>query len=863
MKNVQWAGVWLAVGLGIGEVGRAAEWTAAQLEFFEKRVRPVLVRNCHGCHSAETKPSGGLRVDDRNGLLRGGESGPAVVAGAPEKSGLLERVSSGDARRRMPKEGNRLTAEEVADLRAWIKDGAAWPEEKSTAAPGRQTAGYERLRARHWAWQPLTAVKTPEVRGKEWAAGVIDRFVQAKLEERQMVAAKDADDLTLVRRLTYDLTGLPPMEEEIEGYRKDRKPGAYERLVDRLLASPRFGEQWARHWLDVARYAESTGPSRNIPYPHAWKYRDYVVDAVNRDVGFDRFIVEQIAGDLLAAETVAERERLQTATGFLALGPKDVNQRFKERYQMDNVAEQIDTVTRSVLALTVGCARCHDHKFDPIPTADYYRLAGIFASTEDAAGLRSKMGGAGLDYYDPQLLVKLATAPEVTVEGTARIEAAKKDLAEAKRAWDAIRGTAEGLAKGPDGKPKQQPYRLKYERMQSELMRLTDPAARGYAVHGAREGKAISDTAIRLRGETERMGPVVKRGFPTVFAVEGAAEVNPDQSGRLELARWLTSRNNPLTPRVAVNRVWSHLFGQGLVKTVDNFGVLGDRPSHPELLDYLAKEFVEDGWSVKRLVRRIVLSRTYRQSGDVREGYLEKDPENRLLWRHAPRRLTAEEIRDSVLATAGTLEAGGKSKGAKELPMVELRDDGREARQIRLEAEEARCRSLYLPLLRGLTPGPLEPFDPVTATMVTGQREATTVPGQALFLMNSVFVRKQSLALAEHLVGERERTEEERTEKAYRRVLGRAPSGDEYRRAKVYLKEYEDLYRRTARPEREEPSKDRRREALAEVPTANQEDDRIPDVVAEERVEAKGPREAAWMSLVQALYASAEFRYVR
>jgi hypothetical protein len=837
-----------------------------QIEFFEKKVRPILVGNCYACHSADTKPAGGLRVDDRNGLLRGGDTGPAVVPGDPEKSLLLERVRHANPKRRMPKEGNQLTETQIADLTTWIKEGVAWPAEKIPTSIGRPGPSYERLRARHWALQPLTDPKVAVDSKSAWPAGEIDRFILAKLEEKKLSPVADADPITLIRRVTYDLTGLPPTPAEIDAFLKDKSRGAYTRLVDRLLQSPQYGERWGRHWLDIARYGESSGPSRNIPYPHAWRYRDYVLDAVNRDVPYDRFLQEQIAGDLLPAATAAERDRLLIATGFLALGPKDVNQRFKERFIMDNVAEQIDTVTRSALAMTVSCARCHDHKFDPIPVTDYYALAGIFTSTEDCAGVRSKMGGAGLDYYDPKMLVKLASdGPTAPAEKVARLEA---EVAAAKKEWEEIRGTPEGLALAPNGKPKQQPFRLKYERLQGELLSLTDPAAYGYAVHGVREGKTIADTAVRIRGEAERLGPTVPRGFLTAIAVPGAPSVNPAQSGRLELAQWLTNPNNPLTPRVIVNRVWQHLFGQGIVSTVDNFGVTGDRPSHPELLDHLASQFIRDGWSIKKLVRTIVLSRAYRLSSDAPENYREIDPANRLVWRHSPRRLEAEELRDTMLATAGRLELKPLSGSpAKDLKMIEMPDNGAESRTINEAADRSVSRSVYLPLLRGVTPKSLEAFDPVTQTLVTGQRDATTVPTQALFLLNSAFVRRQSLSLADRLLSEQDEGVDHQIRLAYRLTLGRTPNQQEVLRARKFLAEYEATYGKLPPTERETPvhaapEKDTQ-SAPPVIPVDPDNIDRHDQVAVEETVQPKSPKSAAWMSLVQALYASAEFRFVR
>lgn len=848
--------------LGLASIGVAQpQQTPDQLAFFEKKVRPVLVSRCYACHSASTKPAGGLRVDDRNGLLRGGDSGPGVVPGDSDKSTILQRVRHIDPKRRMPKEGALLTEGEIADLTTWIKDGVAWPREAIPSSIGRTRPSYEKLKVSHWAWQKLTKPAVPAIANTTWPAGDIDRFILAKLQENRLEPVADADPVTLIRRVTFDLTGLPPSPSEINAFVKDRSPGAYARLVDRLLQSPGFGERWGRHWLDIARYGESTGPSRNIPYPHAWRYRDYVLDAVSRDVPFDRFIQEQIAGDLLPADSSVERDRLLIATGFLALGGKDVNQRFKERFLMDNVDEQIDTVSRSVLGLTVSCARCHDHKFDPIPTTDYYALAGIFASTDNGAGLRSKMGGAGLEYYDSEMIIRLGShAPKPPSDKVAELEV---EVAAAKKAWDSIRGTPEGLALAPDGRPKQRPFRLKYERLQGELLLLTDAAANGYAVHGVRDGKSIADTEVRIRGKAERLGPTVPRGFLTAFAVPDAPVVNPGQSGRLELARWLTSPQNPLTARVIVNRAWHHLFGRGIVSTVDNFGVNGDRPSHPELLDHLAGEFISNGWSLKKLVRTIVLSRTYRLGSEASPEYREVDPANRLVWRHSPRRLDAEEIRDAILASAGRLESKPPAGSpAKDLAMIEIRDDGPEARAINEHADRALYRSVYLPLLRGLMPRPLQAFDPVTQTLVTGQRDATTVPTQALFLMNSSFVRGQSLALAEKLLSRKAPGIDSQIRQAFQLIIGRLPNARELARSRRFLSEFELAYRDSNPAETAAVPLKLVSSTPSELPV-DQDDERISQTVAEEVIQPDNTKAAAWMSLVQALYASAEFRFVR
>jgi cytochrome c553 len=832
--------------------------------FFEKKVRPILVDYCSNCHSADTNAKGGLRVDDRNGLLHGGGRGPAVVPGQPDRSLLLRAVRHADGAPKMPPK-KALSEEQIADLTKWIADGAAWPAVK-VASGGPPNARYDRLRKEHWAWQPLKDVRPPAVKDAAWPRDDVDRFVLAALEAKGLRPVADADKLTLLRRVTFDLTGLPPTPAEVRAFLADDSADAYAKVVDRLLASPAFGEQWGRHWLDVARYGESTGSSRNLPLPHAWRYRDWVIDAVNADKPFDRFIAEQIAGDLLPAASPQERDANLIATGFLALGVKDVNQRFKVRFVMDNIDEQIDTVTRSVLGLTASCARCHDHKFDPIPQADYYALAGIFQSTDLCAGLRNKMGGGGLDYYDSAMLLRLSTGkPAASPEQVAQV---RKDFEKAKAEWDAIRGTPEGLAKGPDGQPKQRPYRLKFERLQAELQALTDPAAGGDVAFGARDAKTVGDTEVRVRGEAEKLGPVVPRGFLTVLDVPGAAPVNRAQSGRLELARWLASRDNPLTPRVLVNRVWHHLFGAGLVASVDNFGVTGDAPSHPELLDHLAARFVRDGWSLKRLVRALVLSRAYRLGGDAPRANVEADPANRLLWRHSPRRLTAEEMRDAALAAAGALDRSRPSGSpARALKVIELADNGPLARKLAEQARDSRHRSVYLPLVRNQTPAALAAFDPVEQGMVTGRRDATTVAPQALYLLNDPFVWRQSLALADRLLADAG-PDDTRIAAAYQCVLSRPATAAEVERAKRYLAAFEatarDLARSAPKP-RFHPAPLAKADGPAKPPASANPDeaDQTGEPVKEEDLLPADPKRAAWGLFCQALFAAAEYRYLR
>lgn len=833
---------------------------AAKVEYFEREVRPIFAARCAACHSAETKPAGGLRVDDRRGLLTGGASGPAVVPGKPEESLLLRRTAH-DAKRRMPAEGEPLTDAQRDAIARWIADGAAWPAVEVSIA--RDLAEYATLRAEHWAFQPLVRHAAPTVRDAGWSRDDVDRFLLSRLEASGLEPTSDAEPAVWLRRVTFDLTGLPPTQTELGEFLADDSPGARERAVDRLLKSSAFGEQWGRHWLDVARYGESTGPSRNIPYPHAWRYRDYVIDAVNRDLPYPQFVVEQIAGDLLTSDDPAERDRRRIATGFLALGVKDVNQRFEVRFVMDNVDEQIDVVTRSILGLTVSCARCHDHKFDPVPQHDYYALAGVFTSTQIRAGLRNQMGGAGLAYYVPRRLVVLSDdRPPADPAEVARVT---EEVRVAKEKWDAVRGTPEGLKPDASGVPFQRTLRRTYDEAQARLLALTDPAERGVAAHGVSDAEAIGDTELRVRGEAEQIGPAVPRGFLTAFSSPVAASFSSQESGRRQLAEWLVHDSNPLAPRVFVNRVWARLFDVGLVGTVDNFGVTGDSPSHPELLDYLALETIKDGWSLKRLVRRLVLTRAYGLSAVASAQQRAVDPAGRLRGRYVPRRLAAEEYRDAVLAAAGTLDPSRPAASAVAgLKMIELRDNGPEARTIQEQAGTARVRSVYLPQLRGVVPRSLLAFDPVDRTLVAGRRETTTTPSQSLFVLNSPFVRRHAHEFARRLLAA-EPDEGRRVAVAYRSVLGRPATDAEAARTVRFLADFAAAYRETPVLAGTGEST-----GVAEAPAtaggaaANPDEaDQSGVPIVEETARPADAAEAAWTAFAQALFASAEFRYVR
>jgi cytochrome c553 len=725
-------------GSGIA-VAAPGDATPAENAFFESKVRPVLSTKCFACHAAGAqKVKGGLFLDSREGILKGGDSGPAIVAGDPEKSRLVQAVRWATKDLQMPPK-IKLSDQAVSDLAAWVKMGAPWPGKGTVATkPAEYKATAEKAKKGHWAWQP---VQKP-------AAGIdIDRLVQAKLEEAGLEPVGPADRASLLRRLSFDLVGLPPTPDELRDFQADTAADAVEKVVDRLLASPGFGERWGRHWLDVVRYAESTGSARNVAYPHAWRYRDYVIASFNDDKGYDRFVREQVAGDLLPASSPEEHDRMSVGTGFLALGVKDLNEKNNEQYLMDAIDDEIDVTGRAFLALTVSCARCHDHKFDPIPTADYYALAGIFRSTVELSGVKNRGKGGQKDYVAEDQLIVLG-------------------------------GKATASAPPPKEEPKKGKKGKKTKPDESQAAK----GAEELLAMGVRDGSP-TDQKILLHGEIEHQDRSVPRGVLTLFKAEPAVTVDPKSSGRRELAAWLTSPSNPLTARVYANRVWLHLFGEGIVPTTDNFGTSGEEPSHPELLDYLASHLVAQGWSVKKLIREIVLSKAYQRGGEAKPENIAKDPANRLLWRSSPRRLDAEAIRDSILAISGQLDP----KPLVGSPVDELVGQiGGKKGPRDFEPGESRHRSVYLPIVRDEVPDFLHVFDFADPSSINGHRDTTTVAPQALLLMNSSFVVSQAKAWSEKLCSEKG-DDPGRIDSAYFRALGRSPSSEERSRIEKYL----------------------------------------------------------------------------
>ena len=678
------------------------------VDFFEQRIRPVLVEHCYECHSADSrKLKGGLRLDTRDGIRQGGATRAAVVPGNASRSLLMEATGYGNPELQMPPKG-RLPEAVVADLRAWIDAGAEDPRvEAGARAPGARATSA----GTHWAFQPIGRPAIPSGKG---AAGPVDRFLAASLSQRGLALAPEADRRTLIRRATYDLTGLPPTPEQIRAFLNDVAPLAYERLVDRLLASPGYGERWGRWWLDLARYADTNGQDENKVMANAWRYRDWVIRSFNVNQPLDQFITHQLAGDLLPTNGLPLQEihRRWTATGFLVLGPKMLAEQDKPKLVMDLIDEQIDVTTRAFLGLTVGCARCHDHKFDPVPARDYYALAGIFKSTKTMTNLAfvSKFNERRIPTDDEPEALALAVEEDRPVDLPVH-----------------LRGSHLNLAK--------------------------DPVPRGF-IRVANPGSAVAPPS--------------------------------DRSGRLELAHWLTGDDNPLTSRVLVNRVWQAHFGEGLVRTPDNFGLRGETPTHPELLDWLATEFRRSGWDLKHLHRLLLTSAAWRQSGlagldATRRTVGDRlDPENRLLWHFPRQRLEAEMVRDAVLAVSGRLDAtmgGTLVNGWKNDDYVPT--DEVSATSLR--------RSVYLPIVRDRVFDVFTLFDFANPSVGTAKRTPTVVSHQALFFLNSPMVKASSAALAESLCTQPALRPGDRVNRACQRAFGRPATGEETAGALAFI----------------------------------------------------------------------------
>lgn len=753
-------------------------------DHFESKIRPVLIEHCYECHSIESgKAKGGLRLDDREAVLRGGDSGPALLPGKPEESLLLAAIRHSDPDLEMPPRKERLSETILMDFEQWIRDGAVDPRESSNGKGGKTGDDFESRRL-HWSFRPVAAPEVPRPKRADWAYNDIDRFVLATLEKNGLEPSPDADPEVLRRRLSFDLTGLPP---------GDPQNGDLSSHIERLLASPAYGQRWARHWLDVVRFAESNGKEANLIHPHAWRYRDYVIDAFDRDLPYDRFLTEQLAGDLLPAGNDAERARLLIATGFLAMGPKSLAEQNPAQFAADVADEQIDALSRAFLATSLACARCHDHKADPVTMTDYYALAGILKSTDTRYGTwvdsESNRGGK---------LIRLPELPGQLIPNRS-IPPAELDKLRSQLAQLEADETA-GREKGEKMRREGVDMQSQFNEMLREALRIlwtrgpivgkletVDDEGRALPLAmGALEAGEKIDSPRYERGELAHPAEIVPRAIPALYGLETEGVVPKEASGRLELAKWITDPRHPLTARVMVNRVWSHLFGAGLVETVDDFGRTGAAPSHPELLDYLAARFVAERWSVKGLIREIVTSRTYQQASTWREEAFLKDPDNRLLWRQSKRRLDAEAMRDAMLAASGELDLSPRPGSlvaeldVQSAPMIAFN------KKVPEDLDGSMHRSVYLPVMRDQLPDVLRQFDFAEPSLVTGKRDVTNVPPQALYLMNSDFVRARAAALARRVMEESE-DDGEWIHAAYQRCLNRAPDDEESHLIREFL----------------------------------------------------------------------------
>jgi hypothetical protein len=886
--------------------------------FFEEKIRPVLVEHCYECHSEEAQSKkrlkGGLLLDSRHGWQTGGDSGPAIVAHNPQESLLIQALRYSDEVQ-MPPQGQ-LPAAVIADFEAWVNLGVPDPRGSDTVVKKQVGLTFEQGR-QFWAYQLPRAHSPPDVDDPRWQRTEMDRFVYAGLAARGLKPADKTDRETLVRRVYFDLIGLPPTVAEMDAFLSDQDDGAYERLVDRLLARPEFGERWGRHWLDIVRYGDSV-TLRGLVFREAWRYRDYVIDSFNNDLPFDRFIREQLAGDLLPADSPEDRRRLLTATTMLLLGNANLENQDKNLLRLDVVDEQLDVVSKGFLAQTVTCARCHDHKFDPIPTTDYYALAGILRNAkamehanvskwmevplpvapDEEAELnqhqadvqrltarikqlkaRTSMASAGdrgaLDpadihgvvvddeqakkvgqwqhsvytgsyigrgylhdqnadkgaktlTFEPQDLppgryeVRLAyaegsgraravpvtvfsadgdTVVEVDLQPRGPIEGrfvslGKYRFEENGQGYvmisnEGTRGhvTADAVVFVPldqtaasdapaivKADPAVDEAAAELARLEAELKQLQAAAPKREMVMAVVEEAKIEDMRVHLRGSPANLGEVAPRGFLQVAVYGEPPSIPADQSGRKELAQWIASADNPLTARVIVNRVWHWLLGAGIVRTTDNFGISGESPSHPELLDYLALRFMQDGWSIKNLARQIVLSETYQQSTQGAAATQAVDPDNRLFGRANRRRLEAEAIRDTILRVSGRLSP---ERGGRHFPPTLSADFA--------FATDATVRSVYLPYFRNALPELIAAFDPADPSTTTGRRDASTVAPQALFMLNHPFVAQQAQAAADRLLEEDPQGLDSRLERIYRQTLGRQPTEAEAAIARQHL----------------------------------------------------------------------------
>jgi cytochrome c553 len=887
--------------------------TPEQLEYFEKNVRPILVASCQPCHNAKSKASG-LDLSSAAGFAAGGGGGALIARDQPDSSHLLKVIGYEDSLK-MPPMG-KLKAEQIEIVTNWVRMGAPWPGADMTGAvivPA-QKKEFSEEQKNFWAFQAVRSPAVPHVNDAAWVQTPVDAFILAKLEEKGLKPAAPATKTALLRRATFDLTGLPPTELEISNFLVDPSPHAFEKVVDRLLASPRYGERWGRHWLDVARYADSTGNDEDHRYPYAWRYRDYVIDAFNNDMPYDQFVREQIAGDLLpppAGQTFNTQGVI--ATGFLALGAKALAQVDKKKMLYDVWDEQVDVTSRAFLGMTMACARCHDHKFDPILTKDYYSMVGMFASTRSFE--KTNQGVASL-LYRPLLseqefkvyqsgqakvaLVNLQAeemidseiqkvAEKASGQVAVYMLAARRVIKDGGKA--AVIANENGLNTGvlnkwvklltaePEKGSTDEPFLDKFntatpellpavteeyqKRYQSALTQHFNDVAKThtatrkklesgdpikesvkvdgkdpfynavftkngpfqisprdrekyltdgeweevYALRGKAEGlkaqgppePAMADAVsedqpvqqkVLMRGDYNSPGEDAPRAVPAILARVEPPPASFTGSGRIEVANWIANPKNPMTARVMVNRLWMWHFGEGIVATPDNFGKMGGRPTHPELLDYMATKFIEGGWSMKKMQRMMMLSNAYQMSTGADEKVVAADPENVLISRFNRQRLDVEEIRDGMLAIDGTLDPtmGGTLQSG-------FGTDGENSSgRLSLNPETVKRRTVYLPLRRSNLSTLLNLYDFGDATTVNGKRAMTNVAPQALFMMNSDFVMERAKNVTKALMDDKSLSDKDRMQQMFLKALNRKAEAEETDAAFTYLGRFKEKF---------------------------------------------------------------------
>jgi hypothetical protein len=797
--------------IALGATSVAAQQSSADdatARHFEEFIRPLFIDRCLKCHSGND-PKGGLRLDSAAGLAKGGETGPVIVPGKPDESLLIQAVRHENGLEMPPKQ--KLPDDQIGALAAWIKDGAIWPASTATLKAPEEDVRTRALK--HWAFVPVQPVEQPPG-NPDWSAHPIDRFVAEKWREHGLQPVAPADRRTLLRRVYFDLIGLPPTPEEADAFLKDDSPDAFAKFVDRLLDSPRYGERWGRHWLDVARYADTAGDNADYPVPEARLYRDYVIDTFNSDKPYDQFVREQLAGDIFAKDGPRDRYAEQViATTFLGLTRRYATAPY-ELWHL-SLEDSIDTVGQAFMGLTLRCARCHDHKFDPVTMRDYYALYGIFESTRypwaGAEEFASKQfprrhfiplefddeARPKLDAYqarlnelttqiaaeekDGDLAKKLAALQVKVTEITASIEELKNQNQKA----STLNGELAAVTKERDEVDKQLKDRINALKIEKRNLERPGAPADLPCAYGVTDGE-VKSTAMQMRGEPARPGPVVPRGAIECLMDSLPLAVPENESGRRQLADWLTRPEHPLTARVMVNRIWQHHFGRGLVASPSNFGLRGALPTHPELLDWLANEFVKSGWSIKAMHRLILSSKTWQLASAGDDANLAKDPGNEFLWRHDRLRLEAEPIRDSLLSVSGMLDLNRPG----DHPFPPIKDWGWTQHNQFKAVYASNHRSVYLMTQRLQRHPYLALFDGPDPNTTTEKRTSATVPLQALYVMNSPEVRAAAEGFAKRLL-DAHGSDFERINLAHRFAYARLATTDEFQRGATFLTSYQ------------------------------------------------------------------------